>query len=46
MENFAEYILNEKNYIKKMEIMYYMQKSTDIFFDNSVVFKTQLAKMF
>lgn len=46
MEDFANYILNEKNYIKKMEIVYYMQKNTGIFFDNSVIFKTQIAKMF
>ena len=30
----------------KMEIMYYLQKRTGVFFDNSVIFKTFLAKMF
>ena len=43
---FAEYILSEKNWIKKMEIMYYLNKRENVFFDNSVVFKTQLLKLF
>ncbi len=46
METFAEYILSEDNYIKKMEIVYYLKKRTHIFFDNSVIFKTELARMF
>lgn len=46
METFAEYILNEKEYTKKLGIMYFLEKKTDIFFDNSVIFKTELAKMF
>ena len=48
MENqtYAEYILSEKDWIKKMEIMYYLNKRGNIFFDNSVVFKTQLLKLF
>jgi len=46
MENFSEYILSEKNYLKKLEIVYYLSKKEDIFFDNSVVFKTELARMF
>ena len=46
METFADYILNEKNVIRKMEIVYYLKKRTGIFFDNSVVFKTELAKLF
>ena len=48
MENqtFAEYILSEKDWIKKMEIMYYLNKRGNIFFDNSVVFKTELLKLF
>ena len=44
--NFAEYILAEKDWIKKMEIVYYLQKRTGIFYDNSVVFKTLLTKLF
>jgi len=45
-ETFASYILSEKDWIRKMEIMYYLEKKTDIFFDKSVVFKTELAKLF
>lgn len=45
-DNFANYILSEKDWIRKMEIMYYLEKKTDIFFDKSVVFKTELAKLF
>lgn len=46
METFADYILSEKDYIKKLEIVYYLKKRTNIFFDNSVIFKTELARMF
>lgn len=46
METFAEYILEEPDYIKKMEIVYYLNKKVDIFYDKSVILKTQLAKMF
>ncbi len=46
METFASYILSEKDWIRKMEIMYYLEKKTDIFFDKSVVFKAELAKLF
>lgn len=46
METFADYILSEKDWVKKMEIMHYLQKKTGIFFDNSVIFKTFLAKLF
>ena len=45
-ETFADYILSEDNWVKKMEIAYYLQKRTGIFFDNSVIFKTLLAKQF
>ena len=45
-ETFADYILLEKNWIKKMEIMYYLNKRENIFFDTSVVFKTELLKLF
>lgn len=46
METFADYILEEPDYIKKMEIVYYLKKKIDIFYDKSVILKTQLAKMF
>ena len=40
METFADYILSEKNWGRKLEILYYLQKKTGIFYDNSVIFKT------
>ena len=46
METFADYILGEKDYTKKLEIAYYLQKRTGIFFDSSVILKTELARMF
>ena len=46
METFADYILSEKDWIKKMEIMHYLKQKTGIFFDKSVIFKTYLAKLF
>lgn len=46
METFADYILQEQDYIKKLEIAYYLQKRTGIYFDNTVIFKTELARMF
>lgn len=46
METFADYILNEKDYVKKLQIAYYLQKKQNIFFDKTVIFKTELARMF
>lgn len=46
METFADYILKEKNFTKKMEIVYYLQKRTNIFFDNSVILKAEIARLF
>lgn len=46
METFADYILTEKSLIRKMEIVYYLQKKTGIFYDNSVILKTEIAKLF
>ena len=46
METFADYILSEKDFIKKLEIVYYMQKREKIFFDNSVILKAEVARLF
>ena len=46
MESFADYILAEPELIRKMEIVYYLQKRTGIFYDNSVILKTEIAKLF
>ena len=45
-DNFASYILSEKEWGKKLEIMYYLQKKTGINYDNAVIFKTLLTKLF
>lgn len=46
MNTFADYILNEKKLASKMEIAYYLSKKQKIFFDKSVIFKTELARLF
>lgn len=46
MEGFAEYILNEKDLISKMEIIYFLAPKLDIKFDKSIIFKTEIARMF
>ena len=46
MENFAEYILNEEDLAAKFEIAYYLSKKKKIFFDKSVIFKTEIARIF
>lgn len=46
MEDFATYILQERDLSQKMLITYYLSKKTGIFFDKSIVLKTEIAKMF
>ena len=46
MSSFAEYILSEKDFGKKVEIMLYLKKKTTIFFDNTVIFKALIVKLF
>ena len=46
MDTFADYILDERDLASKMEITYYLAKKARIFFDKSVVFKTEIARMF
>ena len=46
MNTFADYILNEEELASKMEIVYYLAKKSKIFFDKSVIFKTEIARMF
>ena len=46
MSDFAEYILNEKDLISKIEIIYFLAPKLKINFDKSVVFKTEIARMF
>lgn len=46
MENFANYILEEQDLVGKIEIMYFLSKKVGVYFDKSVIFKTELARMF
>lgn len=44
--NFANYILSEKRMSEKMKIMHYFKKNHDLFFDNTVIFKSEICRMF
>jgi len=46
MEEFANYILNEEDLISKIEIIYFLAPKLGINFDKSIVFKTEIARMF
>lgn len=46
MEEFARYILNEDDLISKIEIIYFLAPKLGINFDKSIVFKTEIARMF
>ena len=46
MDTFAKYILEEKKLGSKMEIVYYLAKKEKIFFDKTVILKTELLRMF
>ena len=46
MQKFTDYILNEKDFYKKINIMQYVSKKASIFFDKSVIFKAMIAKLF
>lgn len=46
MNTFADYILEEEELDSKMEIAYYLSKKAKVFFDKSVVFKTEIARLF
>ena len=46
MQKFSEYILNEKDFYKKIDTMMFVSKKAPIFFDKSVIFKTMIAKLF
>ncbi len=46
MDTFASYILNEEELESKMEITYYLSKKAKVFFDKSVVFKLEIARLF
>ena len=46
MEDFATYILEEKDLPQKMLIAYYLSKKTGTFFDKSIVLKAEITKLF
>ena len=46
MEEVAKYILNEEDLISKIEIIYFLAPKLGINFDKSIVFKTEIARMF
>ena len=46
MKDFATYILEEKDYIQKMMIVYYLSMKRNIYFDKSIVLRTEIAKLF
>lgn len=46
MSTFAEYIFSEKDLIKKIEIMSFLKKKNKIYFDTSVIMKTEILREF
>lgn len=46
MEEFARYILNEDDLMSKIEIIYFLAPKLGINFDKTIVFKTEIARMF
>lgn len=46
MQKLAKYIYAQNNLIRKIEMVYYLKKMKNLFFDNSVIFKVELARMF
>ena len=46
MNTFADYILEEEKLDAKMEITYYLSKKSKIFFDKSIIFKAEIARLF
>lgn len=46
MDSFADYILKEEELSSKMEIVYYLSKKRKIFFNKSVVLKTEITRLF
>ena len=45
-KDFASYILGEKDLASKMMIAYYLSTKTGIFFDKSIVLKTEITRLF
>lgn len=45
-ESFADMLLNERKLSEKMKILLYFKKKHDCFFDNTVIFKAEICRMF
>lgn len=45
-DSIADYILSEKEFSKKIEIMSHLKRKTNILFDNTIIFKAVIVKMF
>ncbi|MGN1298540.1 MAG: hypothetical protein ACI4UE_00940 [Candidatus Scatovivens sp.] len=46
MERLNQYFLNEKDFTKKIEKVYYFAKKKNLFFDKSTIMKAELTRMF
>ena len=46
MQKIARFIYGQKSFMRKVEMVYYLKKLNNLFFDNSVIFKAELARMF
>ena len=46
MEEFAKYILNEEDLVSKIEIIYFLAPKLGINFDKSIIFKTEITRLF
>ncbi|MCF0125413.1 MAG: hypothetical protein HUJ68_06615 [Clostridia bacterium] len=46
MDTFADYILSEEDMASKMEIIYYLSKKQNIFFDKSIVLRVEILRLF
>lgn len=46
METFADYILSERRFDKKLAIMYFLEKKGEIYFNKSVILKATIARLF
>ena len=46
MSEFAKNLLKEQDLVKKVELITNFQRKEDVFFDTTVIFKAEIAKMF
>ncbi len=46
MATFAQYILNEQDFIKKVDIVNFLRKKQNIYFNTSVILKAEIARQF